>query len=57
MKAYSLIINTLEYDQVIYEKNDKGAIWIHVSYNKGKNRKQALIADKINGKWQYKAFK
>lgn len=54
MKAFNIIVNTLDYDQVIYEKSDNGSIWIHVSYNKGKNRKQALIADKVNGKWIYK---
>ena len=56
MKAFNIIVNTLDYDQVIYEKSDNGSIWIHVSYNKGKNRKQALIADKVNGKWIYKPF-
>lgn len=34
--------DNLEYDQLLYEYDSKGNIWIHVSYNKGKNRKQAI---------------
>ena len=32
----------IEYDQLLYEYDSKGNKWIHVSYNKGKNRKQAI---------------
>lgn len=34
--------DNLEYDQLLYEYNSKGDIWIHVSFNKGKNRKQVI---------------
>lgn len=34
--------DNLEYDQLLYEHNSKGDIWIHVSFNKGKNRKQVI---------------
>lgn len=34
--------DNLEYDQLLYEYDSKGNVWIHVSFNKGKNRKQAI---------------
>lgn len=39
----------LEVDQCIYEFNK----WVHISYRKGKNRKQFLGATKVNGKTVY----
>lgn len=42
---YSYIFKNLDFDQLIAEKlksNDGSAGWIHVSYNKGKNRGEAL---------------
>lgn len=36
------IKNNLEYDQLLFEKDSKGNKWIHVSFVKGKNRKQAI---------------
>ena len=36
-------IRTLEFDQLIIERNSCGSRWLHVSYNRtGKNRKQVL---------------
>lgn len=41
-------IKTIEFDQLIIERNEYGGRWLHVSYNRaGKNRKQIL---KINVK-------
>ena len=36
-------LKTIEFDQLIIEKNNCGSRWLHVSYNRtGKNRKQVL---------------
>lgn len=32
------ILTNMNCDQVLYEKNSKGAVWIHVSYREGCNR-------------------
>jgi len=50
-EVFDWIIENLEYDQVIYEF----ARWIHVSWsNDTQNRSEALIAEKINGKTNYR---
>jgi zinc D-Ala-D-Ala carboxypeptidase len=36
----------LDYDQIIWEYGKHEPQWLHISYNKGKNRKQALITRK-----------
>lgn len=44
----------LEFGQLIWEYgNDTGPDWIHISYNKNKNRKQVLRCRKVNGKASY----
>ena len=48
-EVFKIIIKHFEFDQVILEKTDNGSTWIHVSYSE-KNRKESLIAKKINGK-------
>ena len=40
--VFEWIKNNLEYDQLLFERNSKGDVWIHVSYVKGRNRKQAI---------------
>ena len=52
-EVFALIIREFDYDQVILENSDNGSRWIHVSYNRKGNRRQALTAKKINGKWKY----
>jgi len=48
------IKNNLDFDQLIAEfKTDNDLAWVHVSYSKKKNRKQILIATRINGKTAY----
>lgn len=32
----------IPFDQLIYEYDSQGNIWIHISYNHGKNRKQVI---------------
>lgn len=41
-KVFEYIKNNLEYDQLLFERNSKGSVWIHVSFVKGNNRKQAI---------------
>lgn len=51
---FDYIKNNLEFDQMIWEfGTDKNPDWVHVSYVKGKNRKQILKAVKKNGKTIY----
>jgi len=51
---FDYIKKHLEFDQMIWEfGNDKNPDWVHVSYNKGKNRKQVLKAIKKDGKTVY----
>lgn len=51
---FDYIKNNLEFDQLIYEfGNNVNPDWVHVSYNKGKNRKQVLKAIKKDGKTVY----
>lgn len=54
--CYLDIKNQFEFDQMIFENSDNGSKWIHLSYNEGKNRKECLIAEKVNGKWVYNPF-
>ena len=51
------IRNTLIFDQLIYEdwKGDDYA-WIHVSYNKGENRNEVLVMERINQKPTYRYY-
>lgn len=40
--VFMYIRDNLEYNQLLFERNSKGVIWIHVSYLHGKNKKQAI---------------
>ena len=53
-EVFSIIIRELKYDQVILEKNNAGARWIHISYNTAGNRQKAMTAAVINGKATYR---
>jgi len=53
------VVNNLEYDQVILEFWEKDKInsgWVHISYNKGNNRKMYLRAYKANGRTVYEVL-
>ena len=51
---FDYIKKNLEFDQLIFEfGTDKNPDWVHVSYNKGKNRNQVLKAIKKDGKTVY----
>ena len=52
--VFALIIREFKYDQVILEKNNAGARWIHISYKIEGNRQNAMTAVVINGKATYK---
>lgn len=52
--VFDFIKNKLDFDQLIWEfGTDFNPDWVHVSYTKGKNRKQKLKAIRINGKTSY----
>ena len=52
--VFDFIKNKLDFDQLIWEfGTDFNHDWVHVSYVKGKNRKQKLKAVRTNGKTSY----
>ncbi len=52
--VFDFIVANLEWDQIIHEfGTDSNPDWVHVSYTKGKNRKQKLKAVRTNGKTSY----
>jgi len=56
-KGFHFIKDKLEFDQLIWEfGNDENPSWVHVSYKKGRNRKQVLKAYKQNGKTKYSSY-
>jgi hypothetical protein len=51
---FDFIKNKLDFDQLIWEfGTDFNPDWVHVSYVKGKNRKQKLKAIRSGGKTSY----
>lgn len=51
---FEWIIDNIDFDQAIYEGgNDVAADWFHISFRKGRNRKQALRMIKKSGKTSY----
>lgn len=55
---FDYVKDNLDYDQIIFEfGTEKEPDWVHISYNKGKNRKQALRALKVNGRTVYTTYK
>ncbi len=56
-EIFDYIKNNCTFDQLIWEFGSENAPdWVHVSYNKGVNRKQILRATKSGGKTIYKPF-
>jgi hypothetical protein len=56
-EIFDFIKNNCTFDQLIWEFGTENAPdWVHVSYNKGVNRKQILRAIKSNGKTIYKPY-
>lgn len=55
---FKYIYNYLDFDQLIWEfGNESNPAWVHVSLKlNGKNRKQTLIASRVNGKTSYSLF-
>ena len=54
---FNYIKDNLEFDQLIWEfGNDSEPSWIHVSFCKGRNRKQVLKAKKVKGKTVYSNY-
>jgi zinc D-Ala-D-Ala carboxypeptidase len=54
---FEFIKNNCTFDQLIWEfGTENSPDWVHVSYNKGVNRKQILRAIKSEGKTIYKPY-
>jgi len=57
-EIFDYIKKNLVWDQLLAEFPKNGNIsWVHVSYSNIKNRKQILVAKKINGKTSYIPYK
>jgi len=57
-KLFDYIRENLDFDQVIAEFPVNGILsWIHVSFKKDGNRKDVLVARKINNKTVYISYK
>jgi len=57
-KLFDYIKDNLDFDQMIAEFPTNGvAAWVHVSYKASGNRKQMLVAKKVNGKTTYIPYK
>jgi D-alanyl-D-alanine dipeptidase len=57
-KLFDYIKDNLDFDQMIAEFPTNGiAAWVHVSYKAKGNRKQMLVAKKVNGKTTYIPYK
>ena len=57
-KIFHFILDHLEFDQLIWEfGDDNEPSWVHVSYRKLSNRKQALRSVKIKGVTKYLPYK
>lgn len=58
LELFNYIKDNIEFDQLIAEAVHKGSVqWVHVSYNKGSNRKQVLIMHKEStGKTVYAPY-
>ena len=52
-KAFEYVKKNFTFDQLIFEDRG-GDKWLHISYSRVKNRKEVLLANKVNGKWIYK---
>lgn len=52
---FSYLKQHTDFDQLIWEfGNEENPAWVHCSYTTGKNRGEALIAYKADGKTRYK---
>lgn len=57
-QIFDYIKDNLDFDQVIAEFPKNGIIsWVHVSYAKGKNRKQVLVAKRSGVKTYYSFYR
>jgi zinc D-Ala-D-Ala carboxypeptidase len=57
-QLFEWILDNIEFDQAIFEGGtEEKADWFHISYRKGRNRKQALRMIKKGGKTTYVPYK
>ena len=56
-QIFHYIKDNLEFDQLIWEfGTDKNPDWVHVSLSKGNNRKQILVAKRVEGRTVYEFY-
>ena len=56
-KMFDFIKDSLVFDQLIWEfGTEREPDWVHVSYKKEGNRRQVLVAKKVNGKTVYEQY-
>lgn len=56
-EIFHYIKDNLEFDQLIWEfGTDMNPDWVHVSLSKGNNRKQILVAKRVDGKTVYEFY-
>lgn len=56
-EIFYYIVNNLEFDQIIWEFGDGvNPGWVHVSYNKAKNRKRITLAHRVKNTSKYEHF-
>lgn len=54
---FRMIVQYLDFNQLIWEfGDDENPDWVHVSYQKGNNKKQVLRAMRVDGKTSYLPF-
>lgn len=57
LDIFFYILDNLKFDQLILEDvRNNNAGWVHVSYNKGKNRNKALLMYREEGKTKYEEY-
>lgn len=56
-KMFDFIKDSLVFDQLIWEfGTEREPDWVHVSYKRDGNRRQVLVAKKVNGKTVYEQY-
>lgn len=52
LEMFNYIKNNLDFDQLIWEYGKRNPVWLHVSFNSVKNRKQVLVIKEV-GQYKY----
>tara|TARA_R110000796_G_scaffold206625_1_gene322956 strand:+ start:58 stop:519 length:462 start_codon:yes stop_codon:yes gene_type:complete len=52
LEMFNYIKDNLDFDQLIWEYGKRNPVWLHVSFNSVKNRKQVLVIKEV-GQYKY----